>query len=333
MTLKKKNNSCFYNDDVEIYKSIFYDRYDCIILDVNWGIGKQSDGSELARKIIDSKRIPIFIYSGNLSCVEDINEQLGFKKFVRTTPFNKVIEEIIKLKEIKFVDLLGYEGIIDNKILNIFWTDTKEAKNFISNIPEHNDADALTRIITTRIIESLSKSEYNVEQKFFEFYIYPSLTTETNNGDIYKIIDTTCKENENSTYYLIIPPTCQLLQKKTDRVNMLKIEFSHPKINEVYGDKKDTSKKALSNLLTNPPLSVHFIPPLSSYFKIGVIDFNNITSIPISNLKNEDKIATVNPAYMKDIQSCFGQYFSRQGQPNINVSHLLDFISNKNNND
>jgi CheY-like chemotaxis protein len=318
--------------DSNVYKLIFYNRYDCIVLDINWGTGKELGGSHLARRIIESKRIPIFIYSGNIQQVDDMDEQLGFKKYERTTPFVNVIRDIVKLKKTKVIDLLGYEGTVDTKILNIFWKDIESTLSFIENIPEHNDADALTRLITTRIVESLSGGIGNVTQKFFEFYIHPSLTVEANNGDIYKKIELAADGREITTYYLIITPTCQLNRgRNINNVNMLKIEFTHEKIDGVRNAQTRNNKiNNLNTLITNPPASVHFLPPFSNAFCMGIINFNDISSVPKISLQIANRIATINPAYMKDIQARFGQYFSRQGQPDIDAEHLVNTIFSDN---
>lgn len=311
---------CF-QDDTGIYKAMFYKKYDCIVLDINWGRGKETAGHELAKKIIASKRVPIYVYSGNLNDIEDIEEQFGFRKFLRTTPFREIINEAKKLKESHIFDLLGYEGIIDQKILKVFWSDIGSAQKFVANLPEHDNSDALGRIITTRVVELLNTGVDSAKQKFYEFYIYPSLRETPNNGDIYKHI-----VGDDINYYLIITPTCQLLNRTVPNVNLLKIDFTNKKIDEVMNATEKNRVSKLAGLVTSPPAYLHFIPPFSDEFNMGVINFNSIITLPVTDLEAKEKVTTINPAYMKDVQARFSQYFSKQGQPEIDIDHLCGEI-------
>jgi len=316
----------FYRDDKEVYKSIFYHKYDCIILDVNWGIGKELGGKELAERIVASKRIPIIIYSGNLNDVEDLEEKIGFKKFVRTTAFTTIIGEILQIKRLKVFDLLGYEGVVDRKILNIFWDDIDSTQEFLTNISDHASADALTRIITTRMIEILNSDECLENQKYFEFYIYPSLSSVVGNGDIIRLAE---ESGEVARCYLVITPVCQLLHR-AQNVNLLRIENSHEKIDRVLNSTTcDNKIRELKKLLPGPADSLHFIPPLGNVVDMGLVDFNRIRTISKSDLKIEGRIVTINPTFMKDIQSRFAQCFSKQGQPDLDIDHLLTAINNR----
>lgn len=311
----------YHRNDAGVYKDVFYKKYDCIVLDINWGRGKETAGRELAKKIIDSKRVPVFVYSGNLNEIEDIEERFGFRKFLRTTPFREIIDEAKKLKDSHIFDLLGYEGIIDQKILKVFWNDIDSARKFVAKIPEHDNSDALGRIITTRVVELLNIDVDSAKQKFYEFYIYPSLRKTPNNGDIYRLI-----VGDETNYYLIITPTCQLLNGTVPYANLLKIDFSNRKIDDVMNAAEQNRISKLTVLVTNPPAALHFIPPFSDEFDMGVINFNSIITRPVADLVEVNKVTTINPAYMKDVQARFSQYFSKQGQPAIDIEHLCGEI-------
>ena len=305
----------FKNDD-KIYEAIFHNRYECIVLDINWGNGKELGGRELALKIVNKKRIPIIVWSGNLGQVDDIDERFGFKKFDRTSdPVLKVINQIDEYKKLRIFDLIGYEGVIDSKILDVFWKDMDTTSRFINSIASYENANALVRIIMTRIIESLNAEiQSGDEQKFFEFYIFPSLTNKPSNGDLFKI---------GEDYFLCVTPTCPLEQGKINNLTLLKINFSHEKLVRLKNVEPQKRPELLNSLIPGPSDFFHFIPPCGTAFDIGLVEFSSILTKTRDELMSERKIATINPSYMKDIQARFGQYFSKQGQPDIDKPHLI----------
>lgn len=86
-----------------------------------------------------------------------------------------------------------------------------------------------------------------------------------------------------------------------------------------YGKKNNNG---WANFLTNmrgtsPKPRFHYLP---SYLEISesVIDFKQVSSVPISDIIDPDKtvrLATIANPFIRDIQSRFSAYFGRQGQP------------------
>lgn len=317
-TENKVNIKCL-EDDSQLGDLLFRNKYDCLVLDINWGNNNPNGGRELIRQILENKRIPVVVYSGRLNQIEDIEERFGFQKFDRTVKFSRVLDYIVSVKQTKIFDLLGYDGELDKIITDIFWKDIDKSLKSI-NLEEELDSKALARVLTTRIINYLSVSNEDDKYKYYEFYINPSLTKDCHNGDIYKLDD---------EYFLVITPECQLI--KINTVNLIKIDFSE-KIEEKVLESPKTEKRmsALRRLITEGDCSEHYIPPFND-LRHALVNFRNISTLEKSKLTEDKKIITVNPIYMKNIQSRFSQYYSRQGQPDINVDHLYNFIYNKKN--
>lgn len=106
----------------------------------------------------------------------------------------------------------------------------------------------------------------------------------------------------------------------------LKLDFANDRLDRITRAAPTNKVEKLENLITKGPDSLHFIPPLEGWYDMGLINFNNIKTVPVMDLLAADKVATINPAYMKDIQARFGQYFSKQGQPEIDVQHLVNTL-------
>ncbi len=304
---------CRQNDE-DLGKLLFENKFDCLVLDINWGNSNPNGGRDLIMRIINNKRIPIVVYSGKLNQIEDIEENLGFKKIDRTENFSVVLNYVLTVKKTHVFDLLGYDGELDKIITDIFWKDIDKSLKAI-NLEENLDGKALTRVLTTRVINYLSLSNEEDKYKYYEFYINPSLTKDCHNGDIYKL---------DEEYFLVITPECQLI--KIDTANLIKIDFSE-KIEEKVLESPKTEKRvsALRRLITEGNCYEHYIPPFNG-LRHALVNFRNIMTLEKSKLTEDKKIITVNPLYMKNIQSRFSQYYSRQGQPDINIEHLYNFI-------
>ena len=307
-------------DDSNIGNKLFENKYDCIVIDINWGDQDPEGGRRLIDKIINKKRIPLIIYAANLSYVDDIEEQIGFKKFTRTTPFMNVLDEIIKIKNLKLFDLIGYDGNLDDKITEIFWNDLEDSLKSINSIPEYEDSDALVRMLTTRIVNKLNIDE-NVKQKYFEFYISPSVSDEIHNGDIYRI------DNEN---YLVIMPECQVIHHQDKPITTTHIEYilAKSKIDKVLSASRDKQQNVFRNEFSLESPAYHYLPPFANK-NMGLVEFANVTTFPREKFTKDNKLVSINPHYMKNIQSRFAQYYSRQGQPDIDIEHLLNSLKTK----
>lgn len=308
-------------NDSMIGNKLFDNKYDCIVIDINWGDQNPEGGRKLIDKIINKKRIPLIVYAGNLSYVEDIEEQIGFKKFTRTTSFNIIIDEIIKIKNLKIFDLIGYDGSLDQEITKIFWNDLENSIRSINDIPEYEDSDALVRMLTTRIVNKLNIPE-DSRQKYFEFYISPSVSEVVHNGDIYSI---------NGENYLIILPECQVIHHIDKPITVAHIDYEKAKnkISQVLETPEAKRQNVFNNMfsLEKSPAE-HFLPPYRDN-GVGVIEFGNVCTFPREKFLKENKLASINPDYMKNIQSRFSQYYARQGQPDIDTDHLINSLKIK----
>lgn len=306
-------------DGSELGELLFKNKFDCLVLDINWGTRNPNGGRDLILEILEKKRIPVVVYSGRLNQIEDIDERFGFKKFDRTIKFAEVLDYIVYVKNTKIFDLLGYGGDLDNKLNEIFWNDIDKTISSISNA-DITEGDPVVRLLTTRVINKIS-ADNNFEQKYFEFYIDPPVTTGVHNGDVY-IID--------ELSYVVILPECQVINSSNDYITLAHINYE--KGNElkdkILRKSENNQIPELNNcLFKNIAASEHFIPPHKNN-GIGIIEFRNLKTVKKEQLEALSKQLSINPDYMKNIQSRFAQYYARQGQPDIDKNHLLQKLKN-----
>lgn len=276
-------------DDKDIGNKIFYNKYDCIVLDLYWE-NNPDGGRDLIDNIMNKKRIPLVVYSGNLSTIADMPETFGFLKYERTKEFFEVLDKIFEIKNTHIYDLLGYDGIIDDKISKVFWQDIDRTIKFIPKDFLNNGHNSVTRYLTTFAVGTLSVDE-NEEYQEFEFYIPYAQNGDPMIGNIYKIGD---------SYYLLVTPKCQLIQKKANKVSLINIKS---------GISKNASEKFKSSIYKLPKIA--FLP------EISVLDFNDLLSLPIEDVATLKPVCSVSEPFIKNIQSCFSQYYGRLGQPDF----------------
>lgn len=290
-------------DDKDIGNKIFYNKYDCIVLDLYWE-NNPDGGRDLIDNIMNKKRIPLVVYSGNLSTINDIPETSGFLKYERTKEFFEVLDKIFEIKNTHIYDLLGYDGIIDDKISKVFWKDIDRTMKFIPKNYLSQGHNSITRYLTTFAVESLSIEE-NEDYQEFEFYIPFRYDGQPMTGNIYSIGD---------SYYLLITPKCQLIQKKVNTVSLINIKS---------GISKTAADKLKNTMYILPKTS--FLPPIS------ILDFNDLLSQPIQTISTLEPVCSVSDIFVKNIQSKFSQYYGKLGQPDFAKEDANEAVECKNN--
>lgn len=56
----------------------------------------------------------------------------------------------------------------------------------------------------------------------------------------------------------------------------------------------------------------------------GIIDFQNLMTISLTEYMKLERLATVSESFFKDIQSRFSSYYARQGTPDLNKKNIID---------
>lgn len=313
-------------NDKEVAGILYRERVDAIIIDLNWGGGRNiNEGNQLVEKIYRDCRIPIFIISGNLNFLEKGYEESPiFRKYERDEVFfNDVLQEIKNLYRIGYTKVLGNHSKIDEMLSKVFWKYMSDSiKGWMhQTIPLQEQR--MLRFAVTRINEMLaiSEAERHDDYDAVEFYIKPPIKEKPFTGDIVLF-----RENQ----YLIITAACDMEQeKKADYIVLCQINVDI--VNGLRAGIEGDNKKAeqeLMRYINNGKNRYHLLPPCR-IFDGGLVDFQMVTSIKKEELsKSGILIASVNPAFHKDIQARFSHYYGRQGQPQLNKDSIINWIKN-----
>ena len=331
---------------LELYKN----NYQSIIIDLNLKStdanikDEEISGNILLNQIIDKEIIPTIIRTG---FPEKISERIN-KNIVEvcTKDDPPLYDIILKLKE-KYNEsifkIFGSKGKINKNLKELFWEIMP--KCFLENKVEITklDNDKKEKVLI-RYISSWLTNKYMFNEKYedvepIEMYMFPNPIEQVCTCDIFK-------NNDSKNIYLVLTPSCDLANKKTDEVLLCKIQDYKDIIgfNELLGNyKNETSKlskkakkakEGLEKWFRNShqdSMRYHFLPKVS-FFKGGLIDFRSLKCVKYNkeNGKLEDekfeKIGVITEAFKRDIIARFSSYYHRQGQPEFNGESILKNI-------
>lgn len=310
-------------NDQDVPKLIYNNHIDAIIVDLDWGTGlQQNEGNRLVKKIYKDCRVPIFIVSGNLQLLDEAyTESPILKKYQRDdVDFNILLKEIEELYITGYTKVMGNQSKIDEMLSKVFW---KHMSNVIEHWKEQEpdvQAQRMLRFASTRLNEMLTINIDNNHDDYdaLEFYIKPAIKEVPFTGDIISFDD---------KKYIVITAACDMEQDNSDYVVLCQIEFNlieDLKVRIKTGS--NTAEKELEKYINNNKARFHLLPPCK-LFTGGLIDFQVIRSVKKEDFREYSSvIASVNPAFNKDIQSRFSHYYGRQGQPQLNKQNIIDWI-------
>lgn len=296
--------------------------YDGAIVDLRL---EQNDtvglGNKILEEIKERLRFPVRVVSGHLG---DLNPSLKednylFKCHSRgDEDYETIFNEFVEIFNTGITSLLNNKGLIETNINTIFWKHISTIlPEFIAlkrRTPEFEIEKVLLRYISSHILEYLEISIDNNLEPFcnIEFYIKPPIKDKIFTGDIIKFVT-------EDRYGIILTPACDLATDTTrvaPKAEFVTIAYIYPFENVVDGKNSGDRRKLVSNSLD---LKYHYLPQ-TVLFSGGFINFQNIVSVPITDIADQNKFiveCVITNPFRKDIISRFANYFSRQGQPSF----------------
>lgn len=311
------------SDDKDVPKILYNNHIDAIIVDLDWGTGsQQNEGNRLVQKIYKDCRVPIFIVSGNLLLLDqEYEESPILKKYQRDdVDFNSLLNEIESLYETGYTKVMGSHSKIDEMLSKVFW---EHMSNVIEHWKEQEEAlqaQRMLRFAVTRINEMLTIDIDDNHDSYdaLEFYIKPAIKETPFTGDIISFED---------KKYIVITAACDMEQDNSDFVVLCQIDFTiiDGLKTRIKGE-SNTAEKELEKYINNSKARFHLLPPCK-LFSGGLVDFQIIRSVKKENFQEHSSvIASINPAFNKDIQARFSHYYGRQGQPQLNKDNIISWI-------
>lgn len=289
------------------------------------------EGNFIVKKIIETFRIPVLIFTGTPDNI-DSSLKIPFRKKGEVT-YGQLLDFLFGIYKTGLTKIMGGRGKIEERMNRVFWSNIFPTIETWNNIATTKDTEEpLLRYILSHLTELLgSDSEYSFPE---ETYIYPPVSEHIKPGSI-------VVKKDDDEPYLVLSPACDLAKRngcyKTDRVLVAHIENADQRLaglvkkaNITASTDEEQKQKDIANdhlrrtVQNSMQLYYHFLPR-SDFFPGGLVNFRKINTFNLKQYNEtfSDPIIQVSNHFIKDIVSRFSSYYSRQGQPDFDFDALL----------
>ena len=300
-------------------------------------------GNKLLNQIIEKEIIPIVVITGFPDRVTENIDRRIVKVFPKEEPLYDVIKNLISEYSGSVFKIFGSRGKINRETKELFWN---VMPKYFGH--ENNDIEQLPlerqETVIIRYISSWFSNKYMFDDKYLdvdpiEMYMFPNPIGQVCTCDIYK----KSIGQYSYEYFIVLTPSCDLANKKIDKVLLCKIIKYDDVKNfkdklEAYNSLPDkttnnakSKKDNLSKWFRNADvesLRYHFLPKVKD-FAGGFVDFRSILSLEYDKESGKIidssylKIGVITESFKRDIVSRFSSYYHRQGQPEFNCDSVL----------
>lgn len=328
---------------------LYRNNYSIVIIDLNLSnddMTKDDDdisGNIILNQIMDREVMPIIVRSATPHKLSIINNHNDFITICsKDESFYKVIKTFLDKYDHFLFEIYGTKGDINTNFKNLIW-------NIIPNFFLKNKSDithldnSKKRKVIIRYISNWLTNKYMYDDGYEDFepiemYLFPNPIDQICTCDIFM--------DSSNSYYLVMNPTCDLVNKKVEDIIMCEIKSydnvqNFSELLKSYNrENKDKEKKEKLEKLflwftnsSSASLRYHFLPPVNN-FKGGFVDFRSMIFLKYNKntgtLEDNtyEKIGVITDHFKKDIVSRFSSYYHRQGQPKFNSDIILDKLTN-----
>lgn len=314
-----------YEEALEKFQSF---KPDCIFIDIKLMSGnventKGNDLFEFISKYKSSKIIRIITsHVGDIEPeIKELANNTLFKIHNRTElPFVDIIRETYELFNSPIYSLVNLDDEILNQIRDVYY---KQIDSLMSNgdITDGLERPRLLRYISSKFYELFSVNEHTLDEVYdWEMFFCPPVLNFLYSGDI-------LHKKESEDYFIILNPPCDLTPRGNGETNaeeciLAKLDSVDLRtyVNQETGKFTGTGK----NIITNKENNYHFIPQIKELGPFR-INFRKVFHLDKSNVESDyTRIASIAPAFMKEVLHRFSSYYSRQGQPDLDIGHLYN---------
>jgi hypothetical protein len=323
----------------EAQDALLRTRYDAALVDLRLPAGgkaaKDPIGNNITKYIISDLGIPVAIMTGNPGEVDDALEadnspvRIFFKN--DKTAYDDAMNWIGSWWEMmEYVSAARQQ--LRKASSDIFMKRLWPAWGQFSNILKNGGSGDELRMIVARQYVTHAAELFGLDgpggTKWhpFECYVIPSLSERVATGDIFKRKD---------GHWVTLSPACDLAMGNIKNVVMakcidapadweerLKIWKEAPE-----GEKKEkASRYFLDRVNQNIGTAKHFLPPLPGTGQPKLVDFQQLQTVPLDELRADlkSRIGSIAQPFLSNLTQRFGANISRVGQPNIEITHFLD---------
>lgn len=293
-------------------------RFDGIIVDIK--LDKGRNGNDLATLIFGTYRVPVVIYTATKDISPEVKGK-GIRCFVKGKDSQRdIVRYIEKLVSTGIYQVFSGDGIMDSLLSKIYWN------NLYPNLDhwsEEQDKEKTKRKLVRYTISLLNES-INASKDVSdpdEMYVSPQIGDDLfQNGSIFKTKD-------DKRCEIILTPPCDLVVRgpqaaggtaNSSEICVCLIENEDELVTEsVIKNNPNSLKDAQSNKKE----CLHYLPK-SVFFGGGFVNFRKVFTYSRTEFADShtlEKPIKVASPFMKNILSRFAAYYSRQGQPDIEI--------------
>ncbi len=308
--------------------------FDCVQLDLKLrNYDENGEGNEVLKVIKGKLRLPVIVFSGNTSDLDEDykDDNALIKVYSRDEKqYAEVLQEFVDIYSTGLTNLFKPDGLIEKTINDIFWKRISGNIRYI--LDERGSINDIEKMLARRLFAYLQEyldlddnggfDQYHPS----EIYMIPPVKNKLFTGDI-------CYDQGENKYYIVLSPACDLAQGKAKQIVLGTIEsiemecLMQLKRNLDKEDKKEEAKVSIINLFRNNYSNKYHFLPNTNEFVGGFINFQKITTVHIKDIEEQFTIvASVNSNFVKEITARFSQYYSRQGQPDINIDGIIEKV-------
>ncbi|QEO57747.1 hypothetical protein [Francisella marina] len=293
------------------------------------------NGEDLLIEILEEKRFPIFVVSGNAESLDKTKLPPHVEPLIKES---NVYEEVFN-KFDTINGLLDITTIIPEAIEDIgkdfttgfweLWSNWKVLEKRFK-ISSEKEKLVLKRYLCAHMMESWLANDIFGEIHHTEFYTYPLIRESIYTGDIIEYED---------SFWIVVTPPCDLSNGcYPENLTLLKCEGDGSDTKNRIGafssattDAKRLEKKEkIIKLFTAPEVSKHYLPAWDDKLGPQNIMFKKIRTIEFSESKRKDiqksRVAAVSSHILPYIMQRYGAYVSRVGQPSVMADAYIDYM-------
>lgn len=313
--------------------------YHIVILDLfegKAGAGGNPSGLTTLEEIRKSIFIPIIFYSGNTTRVNNLRSQV-IGVATKGEGIENLKSEIERLTQHNLPYLReNIHQHIENEFRKYFWDVIQKENNKFK--PEDNDyslgylllrniGNSLSKENIANVLEDASINQDKVHP--MEFYIYPIISREFENGDI-------VQDNNSGEVFVILTPSCDFVERfdgggrslgrKAENVLLAQATLlcDRDELKNYLETRSKSNKNKLAELVTSKSDRYFFLPG-TPFIRNRVVDFQNKKVIKYESLKSDFTIiAKLDNPFAQSMTASFIRYYNRIGFPDIDVEYVLN---------
>lgn len=300
---------------------------DAAVVDLKLG-ADGSEGNEVIRWVLDAHyRIPVAILTGTPDAAELPYNFLGvFKKGDKEASYEQILVMFSEIHSTGITNILGGKGIIEQSLDQVFRDNLLPMLDKWKAYGKDDSVRAekgLLRYTLSHLVHLLEEDD----EKCFpeEMYITPPPTENVVTGSVVTQL------NAEEARLIVLNPSCDLVIRhdgspKTDSVLLVEID-QYPDVVPDYVagiDSKSKAGKVRSAFANKANQHHHWLPSVGE-FQGGFVNFRKVRSVPFDEFTKNfslDRVRVAAP-FVKDILARFSAYYSRQGQPDIDLAAYI----------